>query len=336
MWMLWGRGGGAKCVCRDFLLSLHSKLWIMISFKVHRMRLFVLLSAALALCMPLRGQNSVADYSKAVRLLNGEGVQLGVALCGGSAFGYAHLGFLQALGEAGVRVDRVSGTSMGAIVGMFYAAGYSPREIVDIIKQERMVKKTNIFRLNFRNDGGLADYGRMRGMMAKYIPYNSFDSLKIPFHCCVADMNHLKPVYVSTGGNLREFVSASASVPRVFAPVMIDSVYYVDGYIFNNLPVEPLIEAGCNVTIGLYIQRDTVMERIDNPSIIASRAFAVNSNLCTMDHVPLCTYGVAMKVGDLSKLDFDKIDEFFECGYKAGKEFLEKLCDDEVVREVVD
>lgn len=288
------------------------------------------------MCMPLRGQDSVADYSKAVRLLNGEGVQLGVALCGGSAFGYAHLGFLQALGEAGVRVDRVSGTSMGAIVGMFYAAGYSPREIVDIIKQERMVKKTNIFRLNFRNDGGLADYGRMRGMMAKYIPYNSFDSLKIPFYCCVADMNHLKPVYVSTGGNLREFVSASASVPRVFAPVMIDSVYYVDGYIFNNLPVEPLIEAGCNVTIGLYIQRDTVMERIDNPSIIASRAFAVNSNLCTMDHVPLCTYGVAMKVGDLSKLDFDKIDEFFECGYKAGKEFLKKLCDGEAVREVVD
>ncbi len=296
----------------------------------------LLLIVALLAGLTAQAQDTASNYPLATKVLNGEGVQLGVALCGGSAFGYAHLGFLQALDEAGIRVDRVSGTSMGAIVGMFYAAGYSPREIVNIIKKERMLKKTNIFRLNFKNDGGLADYGRMRGMMAKYIPYNSFDSLKIPFHCCVADMNHLRPVYVSTGGNLREFVSASASVPRVFAPVMIDSVYYVDGYIFNNLPVEPLIEAGCNVTIGLYIQRDTVMERIDDPSIIASRAFAVNSNLCTLDHVPLCTYGIAIKVGDLGKLEFDKIDEFFEYGYKAGKEFLEGLEKNEVARDIKD
>lgn len=270
-------------------------------------------------------QDTAATYAAARQQLNGNGTTLGVALCGGSAFGYAHLGFLQALDEAGVRIDRLSGTSMGAIVGMFYAAGYSPRAIVDIIKEERMLKKTRIFRLNFKHDGGLADYDRMRGMMAKYVPHNCFDSLKIPFYCCVADMNHLRPVYVSTGDKLKEYVSASASVPRVFAPVMIDSVYYVDGYIFNNLPVEPLIEAGCNVTIGLYIQRDTVIERIDDPGIIASRAFNVNSNLCTLDHVPLCTHGVAIKVGELGKLDFDKIDEFFDYGYRAGKEFLAGL-----------
>lgn len=295
------------------------------------------------LCFPLRAQKqdsgqpvNPTDYALAVTTLNGEGVQLGVALCGGSAFGYAHLGFLQALADAGVRVDRVSGTSMGAIVGMFYAAGYSPREIVDIIKKERMVKKTRVFKPNLKYDGGMADYSHLRKMMAKYIPYNSFDSLKIPFYCCAADMNHLKPVYVSSGGNLREWVTASASVPRVFAPVMIDSVYYVDGYIFNNLPVEPLIEAGCNMTIGLYIQRDTVMERIDDPGIISSRAFAVNSNLCTLDHVHLCTYGVAIKVGKLGKLDFNKIDEFFDYGYQAGKEFLEELCGVEAKKDTKD
>jgi NTE family protein len=199
-----------------------------------------------------------------------------------------------------------------------------------------MVRKTRIFKPNLHHDGGMADYTHLRKMMAKYIPYNSFDSLKIPFYCCVSDMNHLKPVYVSTGDKLREYVSASASVPRVFAPVMIDSVYYVDGYIFNNLPVEPLIDAGCNVTIGLYIQRDTVMERIDDPSIISSRAFAVNSNLCTLDHVHLCTYGIAIKVGDLGKLDFGKIDEFFEYGYKAGKEFLEELCGVEAKKDTKD
>ena len=306
------------------------------------MKRVILVAAVIALLVALsaptsaRGQINPDNYRAAVSALNGEGMELGVALCGGSAFGYAHLGFLQALEEAGVRVNRLSGTSMGAIVGMFYAAGYSPREIVQIIKKERMVRKTRVFRPNFRHDGGLADYELLRSIMAKYVPHNSFDSLKIPFYCCVSDMNHLRPVYVSAGGRLLEFVSASASVPRVFAPVLIDSVYYVDGYIFNNLPVEPLIDAGCNVTIGLHIQRDTVMERIDDPGIIASRAFAVNSNLCTLDHLHLCTYGVAIKVGDLKKLDFDKLDEFFECGYKAGKEFLEELCGVEAKKDTKD
>ena len=108
-------------------------------YKKHHLLHLCGLLAAVLLCMPLLAQTEEADYSLAVQRLNGNGKQLGVALCGGSAFGYAHLGFLQALDEAGVEVDRISGTSMGAIVGMFYAAGYSPREIVNIIKQERML-----------------------------------------------------------------------------------------------------------------------------------------------------------------------------------------------------
>ena len=124
-------------------------------------RVFLIVAAMmLGMSLMAQNQNSVQavepDYSPALAKLNAEGVQLGVALCGGSAFGYAHLGFLQALEEAGVRVDRVSGTSMGAIVGMFYAAGYSPREIVDIVKKERMVRKARIFKPpSRRRDGRL-------------------------------------------------------------------------------------------------------------------------------------------------------------------------------------
>lgn len=289
------------------------------------MKRLILFATMLSMLFSMVGQEVESVDTLSANPLNGEGIKLGVALCGGSAKGYVHLGFLQAMDEAGVKVECISGTSMGAIMGMFYAAGYSPREIVDIVKQERMVRVTKIFKPNFKSDGGLSDYRRLREIMSRYVPHNSFDSLKIPFYCCVSDMNHLKPVYVSTGGNLREFVSASASIPRVFAPVMIDSIYYVDGYIFNNLPVEPLIDAGCNVTIGLYIQSDTVMERIEDPGIIASRAFAANGNLCTLDHLHLCTYAVPIPVGGLGKLDFDKIDMFFEYGYKAGVAFLKKL-----------
>ena len=284
--------------------------------------LFILSAAFL---MPARGQELNKNLRESEEIAKPEGVKVGVALCGGSATGYAHLGFLQALQDADVKIDCVSGTSMGAIVGMFYAAGYSPRQIVRIIKQEQMVKRGKIFRFNMKKDGGLADFGRMRRIIAKYIPHNSFDSLLIPFYCCVTDINHLRPVYVSKGDLLKEYVTASASIPGVFAPVMIDSVYYVDGFVMNNLPVEPLVEEGCNVRLGLYIEHDTVMERIDNPAIIASRAMNVNSDLCTIDHLPLCTHSVAIKVHGLGKMDFDKIDTFFEYGYQAGVKFLADL-----------
>ena len=59
----------------------------------------------------------------------------GISLCGGAALGYAHLGFLQAMEEAGIRPDCIAGTSMGAIMGMMYAAGYKPQEIKEIVKK---------------------------------------------------------------------------------------------------------------------------------------------------------------------------------------------------------
>lgn len=289
----------------------------------------VALIVLVSLCMTSLAQrdalNTTFDGWPRIRQLQNDSVRIGVSLCGGSAKGYAHLGFLQAMDDAGIKIDCISGTSMGAIVGMFYAAGYSPMEIIEIIKHERMLKKRRIFRLNLKRDGGLADMSRMREMMLKYVPHDSFDSLKIPFYCCVTDVTNARPVYVSTGGRLCEWVTASASIPRVFAPMLIDSVYYVDGYILNNLPVEPLVEAGCNVRIGVFFVGGKKKKPLDNPKDVAAKAFALNSNLCTYDHLHLCTHKVGINVHGLKKLDFDKIDEFYLYGYQAGIEFLQKL-----------
>ncbi len=253
-----------------------------------------------------------------------DSVKIGVALSGGSATGYAHLGFLQALEDAGVRIDCISGTSMGAILGALYAAGYSPREIVQIIKKEKLTSLNSIFRPNLQAKGGFSDMRHIRRAMRKYIPADHFDSLRIPFYCCVTDINHLRPVYVSHGGNLCRFVTASASIPTLFSPVQIDSVYYVDGFVTNNLPVEPLVDAGCTVRIGVFIQQDTVMEQIRRPRQVKRRAFNLFSNLCTYDHLHLCTHTVPINVHGMHKRDFNKISQFFIYGYIAGVNFLKE------------
>ena len=104
------------------------------------MKRLILFATMLSMLFFMMGQEVESVDTLSANPLNGEGIKLGVALCGGSAKGYVHLGFLQALEEAGVKVDCISGTSMGAIMGMFYAAGYTPLEIVDIVKLVKFMK----------------------------------------------------------------------------------------------------------------------------------------------------------------------------------------------------
>ena len=249
--------------------------------------------------------------------------RIGVALSGGGAMGYAHLGFLQAMDEAGIRVDCISGTSMGAIIGMFYAAGYTPREIVAIAKKERMNRFKTIFRSNHRIDGGYSDYYKLRQVFLRYVPHDSFDSLKIPFYCCVADMNFIKPKYVGRGPNLRHYVTASASIPLAFVPVRIDSVYYVDGGVLDNLPAAPLFVERCGVRIGVYISHDSVSPTIDDPKRVWARAYSIYSNANTHNKLPLCTHTVSIDPHGYNLTHFSKLDDFFDYGYEAGRRFVE-------------
>ena len=249
-------------------------------------------------------------------------VKVGLALSGGAAKGYAHLGLLQALDEADVRIDVISGTSMGAIVGAFYAAGYSPRQIVSMAKREGMHKLGNIVRSNHKRDGGYADYKQLRRIIYKYMPHNSFDSLLTPFYCCATDLNSVCAKHVGHGGYLAQYVTASASFPFVFAPVRIDGITYVDGGVMDNLPVEPLFEEGCSIRIGAYFLDDTVVENLEKRNEIWLRTISALVGANTYDRIPFFTHIVPIDPHGYGHADFDHIDDLFQYGYDAGQKLL--------------
>lgn len=251
-------------------------------------------------------------------------IKLGLALSGGAATGYAHIGLLQALDEANVKIDCISGTSMGAIVGMFYAAGYTPKEIVQMAKEEKMDQLRGVIKSNHKRDGGFADYHRLRRIIYKHIPSNNFDSLLIPFYCCATDINNVRPTYIGHGNMLAQYVTASASMPVIFAPVVVDGITYLDGGVLNNLPIEPLIAEGCNVRIGSYIVHDTVARNLDKRIDIWLRTFTMSSDANMLARLPLCTYLVGIDPHGLTLADFDYIDDFFAYGYQAGKQLLKE------------
>ena len=168
--------------------------------------------------------------------------EFGLVLSGGGALGFAHIGVIKALEEYGIEPKYVAGTSMGAIIGVMYAAGYSADEIMQIVKEERLYKVGRLitWQPSLRN-GGMSTHKTLLRELAELIPHNSFDSLERKFMVCVTSVETGEAVYRHEGGELKEYVAASAAIPGMFEPIMIDSVRYIDGGIVDNLPVSQLL-----------------------------------------------------------------------------------------------
>ena len=177
---------------------------------------------------------------------------LGLCLSGGGALGIAHIGVIQALEENGIFPTDIAGSSMGAIVGTFYAAGYSPTDIMRMIKDDKLYKITKImtFRPTFFKSG-VSSHQLLRTLIKELIPQNSFESLKKKMHICVANLNTAEWEIIDSGNDLDKWVSASASVPGVFETVKEGDIYYVDGGLMNNMPAQAI--RYCSNIIGVNV-----------------------------------------------------------------------------------
>lgn len=248
--------------------------------------------------------------------------KIGIALSGGGALGYAHIGFLQAMEEYKISPEVISGTSMGSIIGVLYSAGYKPIEIFDLVDKENMNSLFNVIKLNKSFGKGFFNHDKLRKLLEKSISHNSFDSLKTRFYCCVTDFNTASYRHISKGGYLREYISASASIPIIYEPVEVEGEQYVDGGLMQNLPVEPLIEEGCDLIIGVDVVSATKRIEVSGLSNILDRTITLTIMQNTSFWAEKCNYIVKPNLQDYTIMDFDKANELFEIGYQAGLIFF--------------
>lgn len=160
---------------------------------------------------------------------------VGITLSGGGARGAAHIGVLQALAEANIRPSRVVGVSAGAIVGALYAAGKTPKEMLDFVAASSVIKfiKLGVPRT------GLTTLDYLKSRLSEVLQVETFADLEIPFYVGATNLNTGELALVGEG-NLYDWVAASCSLPFVFKPMEIDEQLYVDGGAMCNLPVAPL------------------------------------------------------------------------------------------------
>ena len=165
--------------------------------------------------------------------------------------GWSHLGVLSVLERYGLRADVVSGSSAGALIGAYYAFGYSLDEMCDMMRRQRT---SSLF--SFRFDGlGLLNTDAFRTYLTETLKDCTFDDLEIPFYVICTDLETGKEVVVNRG-RLVDAILASSAVPGVFSPVEIDGRLLVDGGLCNNVPVSALVHHGAQYTIAVRLHQD--------------------------------------------------------------------------------
>jgi len=216
-------------------------------------------------------------------------LKVGVVLSGGGAKGLAHIGVLKAIEDAGVRIDYIGGTSMGAIVGALYASGYSARQLDSIFNvvdfntliQDNIPRSAKTFYEKEESEryaltlpfdkfqvgfpSGLSRGQNVYNLMSKLTAHVStikdFSKLPIPFFCIATNVETGMEVLLDKG-YLPQAVSASGALPSLFGPVIIDDMVLVDGGVVNNYPIDKVKVKGMDIIIGVDVQ-DGLKNRSD-------------------------------------------------------------------------
>jgi NTE family protein len=254
--------------------------------------------------------------------------KVGFVLSGGGARGFAHLGFLEALNEAGIYPDVIAGTSAGALAGVLYADGYSPREILGLMSTS---SRLDLMRPTFPREGLLQINGIMK-ILKTNLRAKTFSDLKIPLIVTATDINNGKAVYFSEG-DLLETIKASSSIPVLFEPVKIGDVMYVDGGVLDNFPVRP-IENNCQIIIGSFVNQVGYVEKVSGLISIAERTFMLSLSKEIYEKAKKFDLFVApAELRNFKILDTLKASELFDVGYEATRAKLKDFDIEKVINE---
>ncbi|UJH92945.1 patatin-like phospholipase family protein [Antarcticibacterium sp. 1MA-6-2] len=225
---------------------------------------------------------------------------------------------LKALSEHGIEPEIISGTSMGALIGVLYAAGHSPKDIEKIFIDE-LVKKVMTFSWQRT---GLLKMEKLPGVLKKYLPEDDYSCLKKPFYLGITNLNSGKSEFLSKG-KLYSSLIATSSVPGVFTPIVIDGTSYVDGGLLCNLPASAIREK-CKILIGAHVNFPGEKKILSGTREILERVVNLGITQNTQPEKELCDFLIdPPEMRNFSLLDFGKIEEIIEVGYSHTNRMIE-------------
>ncbi len=276
---------------------------------------------------------------------------VGLVLEGGGALGLAHIGVLLWLEENHIPVDRVAGTSMGALIGGLYASGMSPAQIKSLVLQanfpEVFTLQTSYSQLSYRRrqdrhdlpqavtlglKGGISARNALlsdtalNGLLTETFKNyadseDDYDQLPIPFRCVATDLNTLEPV-VFKNGPMSRAIRASISIPGIFSPVQDHDHYLVDGGILDNLPTGVARnDLGADVVIAVHLEGAKLSDA-DLNSILGVLSRAFSAAIAKSEHAGMANADVVVtaETAKFTPADYSRAAELIAIGYGSAEQ----------------
>jgi NTE family protein len=279
--------------------------------------------------------------------------KIGLALSGGGAKGFAHIGVLKVLEEAGLQIDVLSGASMGSIVGGLYAIGYTPAQLEELAINHRWKKILNgrplrqhhsifnkpyasqtLLRTPFKNGGIGLPRGVVKGheismllnnLTQPYHHISDFSRLPIPFAAVATDLSTGKPVHLNSG-YLPLVMQASSTLPGLLQPVTIDSATYIDATASRNIPVTDARRLGADFIITSDV--GSPVKPADSLSAftdVVSQAIRFNHVASNEKQRRLSDIIIKPDITGFSSSDFSKAAQLIQNGERAARKILPRL-----------
>ena len=270
-----------------------------------------------------------------------------IVLSGGSARGVAHIGMLKCLEDNDIQIDYIIGTSIGAVIGGIYAAGYSANQIDSIFTHanwreifrikttnnreniffnQKSVEDRSILTLHFNNFKFISPEAVSNGnvlndfiletiLNSKYYWISDFNKLKYPFRAVATDLISGNSV-VFNSGNLSRVLRASSTIPINFSPVRINDMILIDGGVMANIPVrfakefEPTIIIASDATTPIYDA-----ENLNTPIKIANQAVSISMKHFADADAKFADILIDYQIDNIESLDFHKSRKIIDIGY---------------------
>lgn len=279
--------------------------------------------------------------------------KVGVVLSGGGAKGYAHIGALKVIEEAGIKIDYIGGTSIGAIVGGLYASGYSADELEEIMYQldlnqmilneksrrelpffDKSYREKYIlelpfdnFRLGFPNaiSSGQGAADELTYLFRHVHDVNNFNKLPIPFVCVATKLSNGESV-VFREGFLPQVVMASGAYPTLLEPVYINGEMYIDGGVRNNYPVQEVLDMGADIIIGVDLQEGLLdADQLNSATKVIEQIISYGISEKSLQQSELVDLSIKPELKGFSVTSFDHKTQIINAGTEAAEKMFSQL-----------
>lgn len=262
-----------------------------------------------------------AAHSQTVPFRKPAGLKVGLALGAGSARGFAHIGVLKSLDQAGIKADMIVGASAGALAGIFYAAGYTPWQMEEVALKVRDVDVADFSTASKR---GMFAGEALQKLVNEYCRGAKLEQLKLTYAAIATNLKSGDSMMLRMG-DAGMAVRASCSIPGVFVPAVIDGQELVDGGLTSPLPVKEVRSLGADLVIAIDVGSKPQNNTSAGLYEVLLQSFEIMGRALTNAAASTADILIRPDTIKYSSTDFSARKDIIQAGYEATQKMLPQI-----------